>query len=117
MVLCDHDLNIEAKQKHEVSTAYSEICAVIQNQFSHSPKQLQHLCAMTQNQFSYSPNQLHHLLQIGCTTPLHDADNSCDIPVPSGNSCRDNCNWRMSKLWHVTSWKDGLELCSDNVVV
>ena len=28
MVLWDHDLNIEAQQKHEMSTAGSEICAV-----------------------------------------------------------------------------------------
>jgi len=61
MVLCDHDLNIDAKQKLEMSTAGSEICAVTQNQFSYSPNQLHQLCAMTQNQFSYSSSQLHNL--------------------------------------------------------
>ena len=30
MVLCDHDLNIDAKQKLEMSTAGSEICALTQ---------------------------------------------------------------------------------------
>jgi hypothetical protein len=48
-----------------------------------------------------------------CTTPLHDADNSCDILVPSGNSCRDVSDWGMppnygmSHRWRIV-WNSAL---------
>jgi hypothetical protein len=78
------------------------LCPVTQNQFSHSLNQLHHLCAVTQSQFSHSRNQLHHLLCICCTIPLHNADNSCDIPVPSGNSCKYNCDWGMPPNYGIS---------------